>query len=148
MRFGNTFGKSIVKNVHLPKMSSMLQFLAEIKALKCPDLSIQSFLILSWFSRWGVITLGTLCGNLTTMLHSPLLFYSYVQGHYVQRFVTFEIYLTTIKFYQYFWGVINLGTTLGNLTTMLNILTLQSTSTGVDIFFSLILSYFCFFVAA
>ena len=43
------FGKSMLKNAYLPKISILLQFGSEILALLCRDDSIQILLILSQF---------------------------------------------------------------------------------------------------
>ena len=47
MGFVRIFGKSMMKNASLPKISVLLQFGAEILALLCPVDSIQILLILS-----------------------------------------------------------------------------------------------------
>ena len=55
MGFVSIFGKSMMKNAYLPKISILLQFGGEIKkkkkilALLCPNDSIQILLILSQF---------------------------------------------------------------------------------------------------
>ena len=47
------FGKSIIKTVHSPKLSSLLEFVAEIWALLSPIMSIQNLLILHWVLTEG-----------------------------------------------------------------------------------------------
>ena len=49
MEFVSIFGKGMMKNVYLPKISFLLQFGGEILALLCPGDSIQILLILSQF---------------------------------------------------------------------------------------------------
>ena len=49
MGFVSIFGKSIMKNAYLPKISILLQFGGEILAMLCPGDSIQILLILSQF---------------------------------------------------------------------------------------------------
>ena len=49
MGFVSIFGKSMMKNVYLPKISISLQFGGEILAMLCRDDSIQILLILSQF---------------------------------------------------------------------------------------------------
>ena len=54
MGFVGIFGKSIMKNASLPKISILLQFGGEILALLCPGDSIQILLILSQFQTLGI----------------------------------------------------------------------------------------------
>ena len=49
MGFVSIFGKSMMKNAYLPKISILFQFGGEILALLCPGDSIQILLILSQF---------------------------------------------------------------------------------------------------
>ena len=50
------FGKSMMTNAYLPKISILLQFRGKILALLCPDDSIQILLILSQFLTFGTET--------------------------------------------------------------------------------------------
>ena len=56
MGFVSIFGKSMMKNAYLPKISVLLQFGGEILALLCPNDSIQIRLILSQFLTFGTET--------------------------------------------------------------------------------------------
>ena len=56
MGFVSIFGKSMMKNAYLLKISILLQFGGEILALLCPDDSIQILLILSQFLKLGTET--------------------------------------------------------------------------------------------
>ena len=58
MEFVSTciFGKSMMKNAYLPKISILLQFGGEILALLCPDDSTQILLTLSQFLMSGTET--------------------------------------------------------------------------------------------
>ena len=56
MGFVSIFGKSMMENAYLPKISILLQFGSEILALLCRDDSIQILLILSQFLMFGTET--------------------------------------------------------------------------------------------
>ena len=56
MGFVSIFGKSMMKNAYLTKISILLQFGGEILALLCPGDSIQILIILSQFLTFGTET--------------------------------------------------------------------------------------------
>ena len=56
MGYVGIFGKNMMKNAYLPKISILLQFGGEILALLCPGDSIQILLILSQFLTFGTET--------------------------------------------------------------------------------------------
>ena len=57
MEFVSIFGKSMMKNAYLPKMSILLQFGGEILALLCPYDSTQIPLILRQFLMFGTYSI-------------------------------------------------------------------------------------------
>ena len=56
MGFVSIFGKNMMKNAYLPKISILLQFGGEILALLCHGDSIQILVILSQFKTFGTET--------------------------------------------------------------------------------------------
>ena len=61
MGFVSIFGKTMMKNAYLPKISIKLQFGREILALLCRDDSIQILLILSQFLKFGTDKIRRIC---------------------------------------------------------------------------------------